>query len=554
MLSSSASEEYTSSILTSHLNRLRLQNLGHLSILFLLGMTMAFVASSWSWPLVGDATLLHYCVFQLQHGSHPYRQLIDINLPGTYFVEWCVIRFFGYGALPWRIFDLLLLLAVGAGSLLLLGSARAWRSNVLPALWVAVVFALLHGRDGLTQLGQRDLIITALLALGFASLFAACRCPSAPGRLAGLAGFGLAVGAAATVKPLALLLLPAAFVRYAPTRMDARSRLSAHGAAFAGAALPLLAALVYLLHEDALGSFLDLMQHLVPLHSSLFRLPALPLLAGAVSSVMLPLFLLAFVPVVWSRPWNSVEGRLLLAGLLFGFVSYFIQGRGYPYHRYPLHFFLLVLTARAMRDTLRDDPCPQWVRGLSLLSFAFGTFVIAPRSLYEVLHFTPRVDTLDTALAAALKPASPGSVQCFDMAGGCVTTLLRLRLTASTGFLYDCYAFAPVQPSFAGEQNRYRTAWFAAMEQNPPTRIVVSSDECGPADHLYRKLDGWPALDRYLHQHYTLAQQWEPTIPQRWMGKANLPYGFRLYTRLPTPEPISHSAYKPPPTAVTPGN
>ena len=520
-------------------------------ILCLLGMAAAFVVSSWSWPLVGDATLLHYSVFLLQHGFHPYRQLIDINLPGTYFVEWGVVRLFGYGALAWRVFDLLLLLVIGAGSLLLLGQARAWRSNALPALWVAVVFALLHGRDGLTQLGQRDLLITALLALGFASLFAAHRSPSSAIRLPALGAFGLAVGAAATVKPLALLLLAAASLRLSPNTGE-RSRVLALGAASTGAALPLLAALVYLLREHALGSFLELMQHLVPLHSSLFRLPTLSLLTGAVSSVMLPLFLLVLVPIVWSRPWNSVEGRWLLTGLLFGFVSYFVQGRGYPYHRYPLHFFLLVLAARAIQDALRPAPCPRWVRGLALLSFAFGAFIIAPRSLYEVVHFTPRVDTLDTALAAALKPALPGSVQCFDMAGGCVTTLLRLRLTAGTGFLYDCYAFVPVQPLFAAEQDRYRASWLAAMEQNPPTRIVVSSDECGPPDHLYRKLGKWPALEGYLQQHYTLAQQWEPTTPQRWMGKANLPYGFRLYTRLPTPEPVSRSAHEPPPTVVVP--
>ncbi len=508
-------------------------------------MAAAFVVSSWSWPLVGDATLLHYCIFLLEHGFHPYRQLIDINLPGTYFVEWGVIRLFGYGALPWRIFDLLLLLLIGTSSLLLLGRARAWRSNALPALWVAVVFALLHGRDGITQLAQRDLLITALLALGFASLLAAHRSPSSLGRFAAPAGFGLAVGAAAAIKPLALLLLAAAFVRVSRNgRM--RNRLAAFGASSLGALLPLLTVLLYLLREQALGSFLQLMEHLVPLHSSLFRLSTLHLMTGAISSVMLPLFVLASVPVAWSKPWNTAEGKLLLAGLLFGFLSYFVQGRGYPYHRYPLHFFLLVLVVRAIRDALRLPSCPPWVRGFALLSFGFGAFVIAPRSLHEVLHFTPRVDTLDTALASALSPAPPGSVQCFDMAGGCVTTLLRLRLTAATGFLYDCYAFVPVEPPFAAEQDRYRAAWLAAMEHNPPTRIVVTSDECGPPDHLYRKLGRWPALDAYLHQHYDLTEQWEPTTPQRWMGKANLPLGFRLYTQSPTPQPPRSSSIAPP--------
>jgi hypothetical protein len=86
------------------------------------------------------------------------------------------------------------------------------------------------------------------------------------------------------------------------------------------------------------------------------------------------------------------------------------------------------------------------------------------------------------------------------MAGGCVTTLLRLRLQQSTGFLYDCYALAIVRPDFVAEQERYREAWLAALNRSQPELLIVSSDECGHADSHCAKLTRWPALADLLQK------------------------------------------------------
>ena len=133
----------------------------------------SFVVHSWNWPFVGDAPLLHYVIFLMKQGMGPYRQIIDLNQPGTYAVEASIMRF-GGGALTWRIFDLLLLGIIGAAMAaicrfqhLSLRRSPWW----FPALFAAAVFALIHGRDGLIQLGQRDLLMAALLAAGYALLF-----------------------------------------------------------------------------------------------------------------------------------------------------------------------------------------------------------------------------------------------------------------------------------------------------------------------------------------------------------------------------------------------
>jgi hypothetical protein len=72
------------------------------------------VGWSWHWPLVGDASLMHYVVFLMSKGLRPYKDIVDINLPGSYFFEASAMHLLGWGALAWRVYDLFLLASIGA--------------------------------------------------------------------------------------------------------------------------------------------------------------------------------------------------------------------------------------------------------------------------------------------------------------------------------------------------------------------------------------------------------------------------------------------------------
>ena len=463
-------------------------------------------------------------------------------MPGTYFVEWAVTGLFGYGALPWRLFDLALLAVLAASAVPLLRGADAQNTHPRPRLdpafgviWAACVFALLHARDGIAELGQRDLLMTALLSLAGALLMLGMRCPRRGLSVAAFAGFGLFVSAAATVEPPAIVLLPA----WLACLLVGRSR---EPKAFAGpaaaatitAALPFAASLLWLVHAHALEAFLATMHHLAPLHASLFRLPARRLLSGTVSSALLPVFLLGLPPVLFARPWRSFEGAVLLLGTAFGALSFWMQGRGYPYHRYPSEWFLLVLWAWALPRARSQH----WVLGACAAGAVLcGAMWVAPRSLAAVRHLTPQINTQGDALRAALEREGgarlDGRVQCLDMAGGCVTALLRMNLIQSTGYLYDCYAMAPVAPRYQAEQQAYRDDWMRAIQAHPPEIFIAFSDECGAPDQRYRVLAQWPALAQLLYHSYRLDEQWTPATTQRWTYRAELPYGFRIYRRLP---------------------
>ncbi len=478
----------------------------------LLLCTLGFVAASWRWPLVGDAALLHYVVFLAAHGLTPYRDIPDLNLPGALFAESTAVHLLGPGALAWRMYDFGLLAAIAAAAYALCRPSR------LAALYAAGVFALIHGRDGLIQTGQRDLLMAALLA-------PACALLLRPGRASRLLA-GLCLGAACTVKPsgvLFALVLPAVQA----SRLQKPVQREFLSITAAGIALPLLAAFAYLLHTHALGAFLQIETHLAPFHAALFRLSPGRLAAQTVSSVLLPVFLAWLLLFVGGKRRREPKERVLLTAFACGVLSFWVQGRGYPYHRYPSEVFLLLLAALAF-----TGPRTAVQRAVAAAGLVFGACVVAPKSLVQVAHFTAGRDPLRQALSADLATlgARGGQVQCLDMAGGCIATLYHARLTEATGFLYDCYLYP--ETIYSSERDLYRAGFRNALRRNPPQLIVATSDECGPADLTYSKLTRWPWLAAYLAGEYRLIREYRPTEPQSWGGKPALPYGYRIYRRV----------------------
>src|SRR5439155_1089764 len=54
------------------------------------------------WPLIHDVALMHYVAWRIADGAVPYRDLFDMNQPGTYLVQLSVLRTLGGGDLAWR--------------------------------------------------------------------------------------------------------------------------------------------------------------------------------------------------------------------------------------------------------------------------------------------------------------------------------------------------------------------------------------------------------------------------------------------------------------------
>lgn len=311
-------------------DRATLRSSGHSAILaafsfILILSVLAFVFLTLRWPLVGDAPLFHYIVFLINHGYTPYTQIVDLNLPGTYAIEAGAMKLFGPGPLGWRFFDLTSLALVGLGMLAICG----WRRR-FPALFASSVFALIHGRDGLIQQGQRDLSITVLLLWSCALLIKSEQ-SSSQKCLIGISLSGLLLGAAITIKPVVVLLLLFWFLLFAfhlrrqnqPCSLPSLCGLIA-------ASVPCCFAAAALYHWHAIRAFAQIMLSLVPLHASMFRLSPAALLLHSISSVMLGVLLCAFPLLIAFRFWRSFSGKLSCPDFCLGLFPSISRGVHIP--------------------------------------------------------------------------------------------------------------------------------------------------------------------------------------------------------------------------------
>ena len=119
------------------------------------------------WKQVNDPAQLSYLCFLMDHGTAPYRDLLEINMPGIYLVNWSAMHILGEGSFAWRIFDFSLM-GTAAWAMIVIARPYDWLAGVFGA----TLFALYHGRDGAGQAGQRDFIIAVLFLCAYVFMLA----------------------------------------------------------------------------------------------------------------------------------------------------------------------------------------------------------------------------------------------------------------------------------------------------------------------------------------------------------------------------------------------
>jgi hypothetical protein len=493
------------------------------------------VVCTWNWPLVGDAALIHYVVFLVDHGFAPYRDIVDPNMPSTFLIQGAVIHAFGWDSLTWRLFDFFLLAITGI-AMVVVSKPYDWFAG----FFAAALFALIHGRDGVIQLGQRDLEMTVFLIVGYAFLFEGLRVlPSERTKPWTTAVFGFCCGVAATIKPSVLFLAPCLLLMLAVT-LRARGKPFRSHVAFGimGTLTPVLMILGYVIHKHILSAFLGTLFNLIPFFVHLGARSIGHLVLHSVSAVLLPLVLTWLLVVSMMNRWLTWERAALLTGVLFGLASFYIQRKGFPYHRYPSEAFFLLLIAIDFTTVLRssrDGQRPLLYR-LALTGVLIGVLVVGAGSTVHALRQDGKNREFEALLQADLMRFGGSSldnhVQCLDMADGCIPTLYDMKLVQATGFLYDCYMFSPID---GAERTRYREAFWAAIKKNPPTIFVVSSNDCeiypDKPSYDFKKLSRWARLDDYLHANYHFAVQRIPPHMVNWGSSPSKPLGYRIYLR-----------------------
>jgi hypothetical protein len=477
----------------------------------LLAGAACYVVFTVHWQWMWDTQVMHYIVLLLNHGKVPYKDIYDINMPGAYLTERWAIGIFGGGDLGWRLYEFTLL-----GSMTLAMIVIAMPYDWLAGLFAGVLFSLQVGSMGPWQAAERDEVMTVLIFIGYAFLMLAVR----KARPALMLLFGLAMGVAILIKPtvvpfaLCVLLFP-----FFVLRKQGKSSTAFLLFALAGFAIALGILLDFLLPQHAFGPFFFILSKLVPYYSSLAHPTLWVLIRRSIPQafrVYLPLALLLAIAgrsresrckdADWTLNWEMWAVR---AGVLFGGISYFIQRKGYDYHRIALVCFGLLWIGLEFTAAMKDRG---WRRNVGVAGMAFGVLFMVPFNAWKVhgQHVVnAAVPVLEQDLVRLGGDQLQGKVQCLDLVGGCYSALYRLGLVQSTGFTGDLQFFGPDDGKVVPY---YRQIFFDQIHDNPPKVIILSNEWYQESSYSFNKLNTWPEFRDYLNSAYRLQTTEGPFI------------------------------------------
>ncbi len=463
-----------------------------ISVTILCAAAFFFVVQSSSWSVQWDTSIMHYVNFLMDHGKAPYRDVIDINMPGSYFIEGWAMRVFGRGDFGWRMYEFFLLGALTA-SMIVIARPYDW----LAGLFAGVLFTLTHGAEGPENAVERDEVMTVLVMAGIAFAFSAIRAR----KPALMLPFGLLLGLAASLKPTVIplgpLLLIIAFFALR-RRNEAAAPYVVSGISGFIAATLIVAG--FFIKYHAFGDFLAISKRLIPYYASVGNHGMSSLVAGLIPrKAMYPLLLITLIFTVKNKDWKNWERQALALVVCFSALSFIAQRKGFIPHRNPLLAFLLLWMALEFTRAMK---MLGWMRILGFAA-AVGFLCAIPgycHSIYAANSRAELSDALDRDLKRLGGPALQGQVQCMDLVAGCLNSLYRLNLMQNTGFMGDYMFFGPPgSPPLP----YYRDMLLSDFHRDPP-RIIVITTEVLSSPGSFDKIAQWPQFVELLNSNYVL--------------------------------------------------
>jgi hypothetical protein len=467
------------------------------------------------WQIVWDQSVIRYVRFLMSRGLRPYSDITDMNMPGSYMMEALGMAVFGWSDLSWRIYESVLI-GVLAVSGMVIGGRRYWLTGV----YGATIFVLVRFTDGEGYSLERNEIMGVLSVLGLALFFVALRSRK-PALIALSSGL---ICLAATMKPggflLELLLLGLLTITLRREGVPLRPYLlwTSAGIAF-GCALMI----GFLAYTHAIRGFFFIIFKVWPLFRAMspqktFELQLVP-------KFLIPSTLLAALAAYKQRAVMRWERWAFLLAMVYGAVSYKLEGGEARYHRYVFLAILATWIGWELTLALSGTDTRSRLIGVAglvlLLGLVVPNYVVHVR---KVAYASPALETYPAALQSDLASLGgqrlQGQVECLEMVDGCLRTLYEMRLVQNTGSTGDLLLFTSRQsPAVAYYRN-----WYTNKQANNPANVIVLGNFWFEADHRsFDRIDTWPQYADYLRSHYVL-------LVERRFGDGDAP-GYRIYVR-----------------------
>jgi hypothetical protein len=501
---------------------------------FLLGLLALTAVFAFHWRYYHDLPIFLYISLLIdKFGIVPYRDLYELNMPGTYAAALIIGKLTGYSVLGVRILDYVLV-AVMIG----LGGLWMRKLNIWAGVMGAVAWALAYFALGPTAMVQREYMMLLPILCGVAAY---ANIP-ADRPQARLFFTGMFLGAATTIKPQGFVgVLPVAFMEWQaavsesdPARQKEslaalRRNLLWLGAGFLA---PLALMFLYLGVNGALPSFFEIVFRYLPLFaqmngyhqavSGVRRIYSIVVdfvkLGGYglwIAPALGAYYLIQKSPDV---PEEKKRHSTLLTLLVVAFAVYpAFSGQFFPQHWLIFAFFLF--QAAFLFLTVKVDSANILLRGApAALVLIASLTLVRPDTLDNlwllgVKHELPaandpkegRVDEIAAFLETHLRPGD--TVQPIDWVGGAVHAMLMARAKMATPFIYDEYFYHNLDVPYVQE---LRARFLEALERTRPRFIIEVYDD-GP----YAEPTGpgtsrdFPELRAFLAENYSVAQEGE---------------------------------------------
>jgi hypothetical protein len=450
--------------------------------------TAGLLAQSIRWPLVHDAPIMHYVAWRISQGAVPYREIVDMNMPGVYLIHLAVLKVVGPSDLGWRAFDLLWLSVT---------NVLLWRlCHPIAGKWsiiAVLLYSAFHLSSGPPGMGQRDFLeFTCLLA----GLLLAVEALDHKLETRRLAAAGLLLGCAMTIKPIAALLwIALAGWLFFSARERTRSRWT-YLCVILGSGLVVPVALGgWLAAIGGLNSFVDTLLGVMPAYSRMHDRQFLsyvweywPLLVPCVLTIPLA-----------ASVGRTTRGTTLILGVLYGVLHYSLQNKGWLYQLYPLIGFASALLAYTVGAAIKSGSRKQVLAASTVTIGLIVSLGAWDGRFRPAMALTAdRIGTV-SALQQDMGPriAAGATIQVFDTTGGCLHALFRMKTPQATKYLGDYLMFDQLDQPYV---QKLRSGLMADIRLQPPAYLIVY--RWGWPSGQYERLQRFPELQQYIAESY----------------------------------------------------
>lgn len=499
------------------------QSLKYLFLALLAMLLLVEVSLSLRWPIGHDTGFLHYVAYLInEHGFLPYRDLFEVNMPGTYLFHIAIGRFFGYSDFAFQMVNvvwLTLTLMVTWFIMKPLGRVVASASCLL--------FGLIYMGSGQHMILERDAI--AILPIATALLLTIRYKPNQSLTLIYFL-LGILFALASLIKPHMAIGLPV-LIAYkcinstnGPKSLKTLIKPFVTGSIVAMVSFLATLAIPFLWvwRIGALESFWDIFSSYLPLYTQLYgdfqiegTLPRIIFLIklyrqfGGLEVLFMTSMFGVYIVLTNSMAATTKKQAILLL-LLVGIYSIYaiIGGKDVAYHWMPYAYFASLCTAMI----LFSPPSFESLRRAIIL-FPFFIFIVTVMMTIHLPHGTQntfqqlfygkppvsmdgRVNEIATYLNENLSPAD--KVQPLDwIIGGAVNAMLVSKAVVATPYLTDFQFYHDVSNPYI---QKLRKNFLAKLNEEKPKFIIDA--------YVYQQMlelgitYEFPELKAFITQHY----------------------------------------------------